>query len=159
MRLNIFAIFLSITHLATSASTTTVVQCIPDVEVNWSFNQLSNSTEFSENSKNLSNLIIQIDSGFVKVPDQDNSDNRLFRQVAIERSTKDPQNFTVRYENNMKLGIKKTSLIIVDPMCFENVALRASIFETTEVSYINTIYECECLSPVFDSSNFIFSKQ
>ena len=158
MRLNILTIFLLMTHLASTASTTTVIQCVPELEVNWSLNQLSNSSEFFENSKNLSNLSIQIDSGFVKVPDQDNPENSLFRQVAIERSDKDPLNFTVRYENNMKLGIKKTSLIIVDPMCYENVALRASIFETTEASYTNTIYGCECLSPVFDSSKFIFSK-
>lgn len=139
----------------TNVSSAPIVQCIAGQNVSWSYNHETKLSAFFENSENLSNIFINFDTGFIKVSDNLESPSTLFRQTAISKSINDPLDIVVRYEKTSEAEIKTGSVIITDPMCRNDNAVYVSIFDTSNMSFKNTIYTCECLSSVHYSSNFI----
>lgn len=156
MKLRYGAFLLSIINLATSVSSAVEIQCKPEFEVKWTYDQVSNSSQFTENVENLVTTTLNLDFGFIKLSKQGENDNLLFRQSSIVRNKDNPLNLSVRYESSSPKGMSQSSLVISDPMCLTGSVVRASIFETSEFSFFNSVYSCECLSPVFDRKNFIY---
>ena len=156
MKLRDGAFLLSIINLATSVSSAVEIQCKPEFEVKWTYDQVSNSSQFTENVENLITTTLNLDFGFIKVSKQGENDNLLFRQSSIVRNKDNPLNLSVRYESSSPKGMSQSSLVISDPMCLTGSVVRASIFETSEFSFFNSVYSCECLSPIFDRKNFIY---
>jgi len=140
---------------ATNVSAATMVQCNSILKVSLAYNHETNSTEFQENKENSSNLSIKFDSGFIKLSDGVVGESILLRQNAMNKTITDPLDLVVRYEKKSDDDIQAKSVIITDPMCRNNEASTASIFDTSNTSYISTFYTCECLSSVHDRSNFI----
>ena len=156
MKLRYGAFLLSMINLATSVSSAVEIQCKPEFEVKWTYDQVSNSSKFTENVANLITTTLNLDFGFIKLSKQGENDNLLFRQSSIVRNKDNPLNLSVRYESSSPKGMSQSSLVISDPMCLTGSVVRASIFETSEFSFFNSVYSCECLSPVFDRKNFIY---
>ena len=156
MKLRYGAFLLSMINLATSVSSAVEIQCKPEFEVKWTYDQVSNSSQFTENVANLITTTLNLDFGFIKLSKQGENDNLLFRQSSIVRNKDNPLNLSVRYESSSPKGMSQSSLVISDPMCLTGSVVRASIFETSEFSFLNSVYSCECLSPVFDRKNFIY---
>lgn len=140
---------------ATNVSAATMVQCNSILKVSLAYNHETNSTEFLESNEKLPNLSIKFDSGFIKLSDSAESESTLFRQSAMNKNITDPLDLVVRYENKSDADIQTKSVIITDPMCRNDEASTASIFDTSDTSYISTFYNCDCLSSVHDSGNFI----
>lgn len=140
---------------ATNLSAATMVQCNSLLKVSLAYNHETSSTEFLEINENLSNFSIKFDSGFIKLSHSAESESILFRQSAMNKNITDPLDLVVRYENKSDADIQTKSVIITDPMCRNNEVSTASIFDTSNASYISTFYNCECLSSVHDSGNFI----
>ena len=156
MKLRDGAFLLSIINLATSVSSAVEIQCKPEFEVKWTYDQVSNSSQFTENFENLATTTLNLDFGFIKLSKLGENDNLLFRQSSIVRNKDNPLNLSVRYESSSPKGMSQSSLVISDPMCLTGSVVRASIFETSEFSFFNSVYSCECLSPVFDRKNFVY---
>lgn len=156
MKLHDSAFLLFMINLATSVSSAADIQCKPEREVKWTYDQASNSSEFIENVENLATTTLKLDFGFIKLSKQGENNNLLFRQSSIVRNKDNPLNLRVRYESSSSKDMSQSSLIISDPMCLTGAVARASIFQTSEFSFFNSVYSCECLSPVFDRKNFIF---
>ena len=156
MKLRDGAFLLSIINLATSVSSAVEIQCKPEFEVKWTYDQVSNSSQFTENVENLATTTLNLDFGFIKLSKLGENDNLLFRQSSIVRNKDNPLNLSVRYESSSPKGMSQSSLVISDPMCLTGSVVRASIFETSEFSFFNSVYSCECLSPVFDRKNFVY---
>ena len=156
MKLRDGAFLLSIINLATSVSSAVEIQCKSELEVKWTYDQVSNTSQFSENGENLVTTTLKLDLGFIKLSKPGENDNLLFRQSSIVKNKDNPLNLSVRYESSSRKGMSQSSLVISDPMCVSGAVARASIFETSEFSFFNSVYSCECLSPVFDRKNFVF---
>ena len=156
MKLRDGAFLLSIINLATSVSSAVEIQCKSELEVKWTYDQVSNTSQFSENGENLVTTTLKLDLGFIKLSKSGENDNLLFRQSSIVKNKDNPLNLSVRYESSSRKGMSQSSLVISDPMCVSGAVARASIFETSEFSFFNSVYSCECLSPVFDRKNFVF---
>jgi len=140
---------------ATNVSAATMVRCNAKLKVSLAYNHETSSTELIESNANLPNLSINFDSGFIKLSDSTESESILFRQSAMNKNITDPLDLVVRYENKSDADIQTKSVVITDPMCRNEEALTASIFYTSDTSYISTFYYCDCLSSVHDSGNFI----
>jgi len=140
---------------ATNVSAATMVRCNAKLKVSLAYNHETSSTELIESNANLPNLSINFDSGFIKLSDSTESESILFRQSAMNKNITDPFDLVVRYENKSDADIQTKSVVITDPMCRNEEALTASIFYTSDTSYISTFYYCDCLSSVHDSGNFI----
>ena len=140
---------------ATNVSAATMVQCNAKLKVSLAYNHETNSTELLESNANLPSLSINFDSGFIKLSDNAESESILFRQSAMNKNITDPFDLVVRYERKSDADIQTKSVIITDPMCRNDEASTASIFDTSNTSYISTFYNCDCLSSVHDSGNFI----
>ena len=156
MKLRYGAFLLSMINLATSVSSAVEIQCKPEFEVKWTYDRVSNSSQFTENVENLVTTTLNLDFGFIKLSKQGENGNLLFRQNSIVIHKDNPLNLSVRYESSSPKGMSQSSLVISDPMCLTGSVVRASIFETSEFSFFNSVYSCECLSPVFDRKNFIY---
>ena len=156
MKLRDVAFLLSIINLATSVSSAVEIQCKSELEVKWTYDEVSNSSQYTENVENLVTTTLKLDFGFIKLSKQGENDILLFRQSSIVRSKDNPLNLSVRYESSSPQGLSQSSLVISDPMCLSGELARASIFETSEFSFFNSVYSCECLSPVFDRKDFIY---
>ena len=156
MKLRDGAFLLSIINLATSVSSAVEIQCKSELEVKWTYDQVSNTSQFSENGENLVTTTLKLDLGFIKLSKPGENDNLLFRQSSIVKNKDNPLNLSVRYESSSRKGMSQSSLVISDPMCVSGAVAQASIFETSEFSFFNSVYSCECLSPVFDRKNFVF---
>jgi hypothetical protein len=137
------------------ASSMTPIRCDSTSNVSLVYNPSNNSTEIIETNDPVKTITLDLDSGFLKLSEQQSNDNTLFRQNSIRNNGEDPLNLTVRYETASKSDIKKISIIISDPMCKANGMSLISVFETAEHSYISTKYRCDCLSSVHDSNHFI----
>lgn len=140
---------------ATNVSAATMVQCNAKLKVSLEYNHETNSTELLESNANVPSFSINFDSGFIKLSDSGESESVLFRQSAFNKNITDPLDLVVRYENKSDADIQTKSVIITDPMCRNSEASTASIFDTSNTSYISTFYNCDCLSSVHDSGNFI----
>ena len=140
---------------ATNVSAATMVQCNAKLKVSLKYNHETNSTELLESNANVSSLSINFDSGFIKLSDSAESESVLFRQSAMNKNITDLLDLVVRYENTSDADIQTKSVIITDPMCRNSEASTASVFDTFNTSYISTFYNCDCLSSVHDSGNFI----
>jgi hypothetical protein len=141
--------------VATNVSAATIVQCNAKLKVSVAYNHETNSTEFLESNANLSGISINFDSGFIKLSDSAESESILFRQSALNKNITDPFDLVVRYERKSDADIQTKSVIITDPMCRNDDASTASTFDISNTSYISTFYNCDCLSSVHDSGNFI----
>lgn len=158
MQLRGVTLLLIIVTLATSAYSVPIIQCKPELVVYWFYNQESNSSEFVEKNEALTNTALLFDFGFIKLSQTDLRNQVLYRQSSITRNNDDWSDLTVRYESTVKQEISKSSLIVSDPMCINSRFMRANVIETAAISYSNSFYRCECLSPVFDHHNFILTK-
>jgi len=149
-------ITLSAISLATSVSSAAITQCNPDLEFSWSYNQIEHSSEIGEIDDGLPIVTLSFDAGFLKILEADTNQIDLFRQIAIRKDAADSVGLAVRYEHTSSRTISKTSVIVSDPMC-KNIGMsQVVIFETNEISYSTTVYQCECLSEVHDIDHFIF---
>ena len=142
-------------HFATGAWSAVAIQCSPNLEVSWSFDQIENKSDFFETTDNLSSITLHLDTGFLKLPSAQNDGIILLRQQSIIKKSPDGLDLTVKYENTNTTGIEKTNVILSDPMCKKSKDAVVSIFTAEEFSYINTIYNCDCVSPTHDIENFI----
>ena len=140
---------------ATNVSAATMMQCNAKLKVSMEYNHETNSTELLESNTNVSSLSINFDSGFIKLSDSAESESVLFRQSAMIKNITDPLDLAVRYENKSDADIQTKSVIIIDPMCRNGEASTANIFDTSNTSHISIFYNCDCLSSVHDSGNFI----
>ena len=142
-------------HFATGAWSAVAIQCYPNLEVSWSFDQIENQSDFSETTDNLSSLTLHLDTGFLKLPRAQNDGITLLRQQSIIKKSADGLDLTVKYESANTMGVEKSNVILSDPMCQKSKHAVVSIFTAEEFSYINTIYNCDCVSPTHDIENFI----
>ena len=142
-------------HFATGAWSAVAIQCYPNLEVSWSFDQIENKSDFFETTDNLSSIILHLDTGFLKLPNAQNDEITLLRQQSIIKKSADGLDLTVKYESTNTMGVEKTNVILSDPMCQKSKDAVVSIFTAEEFSYINTIYNCDCVSPTHDIENFI----
>ena len=142
-------------HFATGAWSAVAIQCSPNLEVSWSFDQIENKSDFFETTDNLSSITLHLDTGFLKLPRAQNDGIILLRQQSIIKKSPDSLDLTVKYESTNTTGIEKTSVILSDPMCKKSKDAVVSIFTAEEFRYINTIYNCDCVSPTHDIENFI----
>lgn len=142
-------------HFATGAWSAVAIQCYPNLEVSWSFDQIENKSDFFETTDNLSSIIVHLDTGFLKLPSAQNDEIALLRQQSIIKKSADGLDLTVKYESTNTMGVEKTNVILSDPMCQKSNDAVVSIFTAEEFSYINTIYNCDCVSPTHDIENFI----
>lgn len=141
--------------VATNVSAATMVQCNAKFKVSLAYNHETNSTELLESNANLPSLSINFDSGFIKLSDNAESESILFRQSAMNKNITDPFDLVVRYERKSGADTQTKSVIITDPMCRNDGISTASIFDTSNTSYISTFYDCDCLSSVLDRGNII----
>ena len=142
-------------HFATGVWSAVAIQCNPNLEVSWSFDQIENKSNFFETSDNLSSITLHLDTGFLKLPSAQNDGITLLRQQSLIKKSPDGLDLTVKYENTNTTGIEKTNVILSDPMCKKSKDAVVSIFTAEEFRYINTIYNCDCVSPTHDIENFI----
>ena len=142
-------------HIATGVWSAVAIQCNPNLEVSWSFDQIENKSNFFETSDNLSSITLHLDTGFLKLPSAQNDGITLLRQQSLIKKSPDGLDLTVKYENTNTTGIEKTNVILSDPMCKKSKDAVVSIFTAEEFRYINTIYNCDCVSPTHDIENFI----
>ena len=142
-------------HFATGAWSAVAIQCSPNLEVSWSFDQIENKSDFFETTENLSSITLHLDTGFLKLPSAQNDGIILLRQQSIIKKSPDGLDLTVKYESTNTTGIEKTNVILSDPMCKKSKDAVVSIFTAEEFRYINTIYNCDCVSPTHDIENFI----
>ena len=155
--MRIFSIVLTIffMHFATGAWSAVAIQCSPNLEVSWSFDQIENKSDFFETTDNLSSITLHLDTGFLKLPSAQNDGITLLRQQSIIKKSPDGLDLTVKYESINTTGIEKLNVILSDPMCKKSKDAVVSIFTAEEFRYINTIYNCDCVSPTHDIENFI----
>jgi hypothetical protein len=158
MWINSIIISIIIASLATNASSNSSIQCEPALEVFWSYDHLNKTSEFRENTDNLSNIILIADHGFLKLSVAENKKLELFRQNSITNNTEDMFDITVGYESTDQGEIDKTSIILSDPMCKTDAVAIVSILNTREFGFKNAVYNCDCLSATHDSDNFIYEK-
>ena len=152
----LFVLFLvSGVFSANYASTATLIRCDSKLNVSMVYNPVNNSVELIETNNPADVIVIELDTGFLKVSKQQSDEKTLFRQSSIKNYDDDPLNITIRYEITSKLGINTTSIIMSDPMCKVTEVSQISINEISEHSYINTKYRCDCLSSVYDSNHFV----
>ena len=142
-------------HFATGAWSAVAIQCSPNLEVSWSFDQIENKSDFFETTDNLSSITLHLDTGFLKLPSAQNDGIILLRQQSIIKKSPDGLDLKVKYESTNTAGIEKTNVILSDPMCKKSKDAVVSIFTAEEFRYINTIYNCDCVSPTHDIENFI----
>lgn len=142
-------------HFATGVWSAVAIQCNPNLEVSWSFDQIENKSNFFETSDNLSSITLHLDTGFLKLPSAQNDGITLLRQQSFIKKSPDGLDLTVKYENTNTTGIEKTNVILSDPMCKKSKDAVVSISTAEEFRYINTIYNCDCVSPTHDIENFI----
>jgi hypothetical protein len=142
-------------HFATGVWSAVAIQCNPNLEVSWSFDQIENKSNFFETTDSLSSITLHLDTGFLKVPNAQNDGITLLRQQSIIKKSADGLDLTVKYESTNTMGVEKTNVILSDPMCKQSKDAVVSIFTAEEFSYINTIYNCDCVSPTHDIENFI----
>ena len=142
-------------HFATGVWSAVAIQCNPNLEVSWSFDQIENKSNFFETSDNLSSITLHLDTGFLKLPSAQNDGITLLQQQSLIKKSPDGLDLTVKYENTNTTGIEKTNVILSDPMCKKSKDAVVSIFTAEEFRYINTIYNCDCVSPTHDIENFI----
>jgi len=142
-------------HFATGAWSAVAIQCSPNLEVSWSFDQIENKSNFFETTDNLSSITLHLDTGFLKLPSAQNDGIILLRQQSIIKKSPDALDLTVKYESTNTMGVEKTNVILSDPMCKKSKDAVVSIFTAEEFRYINTIYNCDCVSPTHDIENFI----
>ena len=100
MKLRDVAFLLSIINLATSVSSAVEIQCKSELEVKWTYDEVSNSSQYTENVENLVTTTLKLDFGFIKLSKQGENDILLFRQSSIVRSKDNPLNLRVRYESS-----------------------------------------------------------
>ena len=155
MRIFSVALTIFLMHFYTGAWSAVAIQCYPNLEVSWSFDQIENKSDFFETTDNLSSITLHLDTGFLKLPSAQNDGITLLRQQSIIKKSSDGLDLTVKYESTNTTGIEKTNLILSDPMCKKSKDAVVSIFTAEEFSYINTIYNCDCVSPTHDIENFI----
>lgn len=158
LRLCIYAILILLFYSVRSVSSDTMIKCEPELKVIWSYNLSEKSSEFQEIKDNLTGIALRFDFGFIKLSKPGSNDFLLFRQSSIKRKTDNRKDLKLRYEDTSSPAVSKSSLIISDPMCFKANSARASIIDNSEFSFSNSLYVCECLSPVFDRKNFIYSQ-
>ena len=158
MWINSKIISIMIASLATNASSNSLVQCEPALEVFWSYDHLNKTSEFGENTDNLSSITLIADHGFLKLSVAENKKIKLFRQNSITSNTEDMFDITVRYESTDQEEIDRTSIIISDPLCKNGAVANVSILNTREFGFKNAVYNCDCLSATHDSDNFIYEK-
>jgi len=142
-------------HVASGSCSAVSFQCYPNVEVSWSFDRITNKSEFHENTNDLSIITLYLDTGFLKFLAAQNNETALFRQQAIKTESQDPLDITVRYEDTNKISTQKTGIILLDPMCKRSADATVSLFKTGEFGYRNINYRCDCLSPTNDNDNFV----
>ena len=142
-------------HFATGAWSAVAIQCYPNLEVSWSFDQIENKSDFFETTDNLSSITLHLDTGFLKLPSAQNDGIILLRQQSIMKKSEDGLDVTVNYKSTNTMGIEATNVILSDPMCKKSKDAVVSIFTAEEFRYINTIYNCDCVSPTHDIENFI----
>lgn len=142
-------------HFATGVWSAVAIQCNPNLEVSWSFDQIENKSNFFETTDNLSSITLHLDTGFLKLPSAQNDGITLLRQQSLIKKSPDGLDLTVKYENTNTTGIEKTNVILSDPMCKKSKDAVVSIFTVEEFRYINTLYNCDCVSPTHDIENFI----
>ena len=142
-------------HFATGVWSAVAIQCNPNLEVSWSFDQIENKSNFFETTDNLSSITLHLDTGFLKLPSAQNDGITLLRQQSLIKKSPDGLDLTVKYENTNTTGVEKTNVILSDPMCKKSKDAVVSIFTAEEFRYINTIYNCDCVSPTHDIENFI----
>ena len=142
-------------HFATGVWSAVAIQCNPNLEVSWSFDQIENKSDFFETTDNLSSITLHLDTGFLKLPSAQNDGITLLRQQSIIKKSSDGLDLTVKYESTNTMGVEKTNVILSDPMCKQSKDAVVTIFTAEEFSYINTIYNCDCVSPTHDIENFI----
>jgi len=159
MRINSIIISLIIASLATNTSSNPLVQCEPTLEVFWSYDYFSKTSEFGENADNLSSITLIADHGFLKLSVAENKKIELFRQNSITNNTEDILDITVRYESTDQKEIGRTSIIISDPMCKNSAVANVSIINTREFGFKNVVYDCDCLSATHDSDHFIMNNE
>ena len=157
MRINSIIISLIIASLATNTSSNPLVQCEPTLEVFWSYDYFTKTSEFGENTDNLSSITLIVDHGFLKLSVAENKKIELFRQNSITNNTEDMLDITVRYESTDQKEIGRTSIIISDPMCKNRAVANVSILNTRELGFKNVVYDCDCLSATHDSDHFIMN--
>ena len=142
-------------HFATGVWSAVAIQCNPNLEVSWSFDQIENKSNFFETTDNLSSITLHLDTGFLKLPTAQNDGITLLRQQSIMKKSADGLDLTVKYESTNTMGIEKTNVILSDPMC-KNLKTLLLVFLLLRSSGImNTIYSCDCVSPTHDIENFI----
>ena len=142
-------------HFATGVWSAVAIQCNPNLEVSWSFDQMENKSNFFETTDNLSSITLLLDTGFLKLPNAQNDGITLLRQQSIMKKSEDGLDLTVKYKSTNTMGIEATNVILSDPMCKKSKEAVVSIFTTAEFRYLNTIYSCNCISPTHDIENFI----
>ena len=147
-----------LTLQATIVLAATSTTCVSKSTITLSFDILSNSTNFAETDNDLSNIVLTLDHGFLKLAEQEDALSVLYRQSALRENSQDPLDITIRYEATNGVSIEKSSIIISDPMCRNYARSRANIMEITDKGYASSIYECECLSANHHSANFIKSE-
>ena len=147
-------LILQTTNVLAAASTS----CEPKSTIALKFDILNNATNLEETRKDLPNIEVMLDYGFLKLSEQENDTSVLYRQIALRENGQDPLDITLRYETANGANIQKSSIIISDPMCRNYVRSRVNVMEITDKSYASSIYECECLSANHHSANFIKSK-
>jgi hypothetical protein len=142
-------------HFATVAWSAVAIQCSPNLEVSWSFDQIENKSDFFETTDNLSSITLHLDTGFLKLPSAQNDGITLLRQQSIIKKSEDGLDLTVKYESTNTIGIEKTNVILSDPICKKSKEAVVSIFTAEEFRYRNTIYSCNCVSLTHDLQHFI----
>ena len=159
MRINCIMISIIIASLATNVSSKTSFQCEPTLEVFWSYDKLTETSKFGENTNNLSSITLIADHGFLKLSIEENTKIELFRQSSITNNAEDMFDITIRYEGTNQKEIGRTSIIFSDPMCKNGAIANVNILNTREFGFKNVVYNCDCLSATHDSDHFIMNNE
>lgn len=133
-----------------------IVECTAEHKITLSYSPEAISSPVWE-TDDLSNVSLGYDFGFVKLFKQANDEAVLFRQTAVRKTGNNSQKVTIRYEMPGVTSIKRTDIIIADPMCRDQATASLRIFETGEIDQVIFMYECACLSWIHNSDNFIIA--
>ena len=158
MRTNSTVCSIFLVHFATAVWSTTSFQCYPYLQVSWTFDVLNSESKFNENIDDLSSITLHLDSGFLKLPIEQDKDTVLLKQHSIIKNSGDALDIVVRYQDTNKTEIEQTGIILKDPMCKTATGTVANIFITEEFAYNNIVYKCDCVSPTYDIENFVYNR-
>ena len=156
MRLSCYVVSVFLINLANNGLANNLIQCNPEVAASWSYNPMANTSVFSETNDNVSEISLHFDFGFLKLTQVEGDITKLFRQTVIEERIDDSLELEVRYESTSNARVERTSIVVLDPFCRSNNELRTSILTTSGMSFIHTVYNCECLSAVQDKNSFVY---